>query len=161
MHLLKTLMLSSVLAVVTTVAADAQIRSITTGGNSTGGGSVHITIEDFGKPGRHDPIGPLSQPAALFDIIVTVLPGWTCAQTTTAMYAELVASLPELYTVQIAPTNACIIYVSRPPSGSVGWNINIEVNVEGQTIQVEDGAVPQVPSTWSLLKSQGWIRLRS
>lgn len=162
MHQLKTLILAFVLVLATTAAANAQTRSIYTGGTATGGGTVHITIEDFDKPGRHDPIGPLgTRPAALFDIMVAVAPGWTCAQTTTAIFNELVATLPPVYSVLIAPTNPCIIYLSRSPDGSVLWNINIEIKVEGQTIVVEEGAVPLVPTPWSFIKSLGWNRFRS
>lgn len=161
MKLLKILFLASVLAVVTTAAAYANSRTISTIGTAPVGGSVHITIEDFGKPGRRDPIGPLSQPAATtFDVFVTVLPGWTCAQTTVAMFNELAATLPPVYSLQIDPKNPCVIYISRQQQGGVIWNLNIAVEVVGLIILVEDVVVPQVPATWSFIKSPGFNQFR-
>ncbi len=162
MKLLKTIFLVCVLAVVTTTTANANTRAITTIGSAPPqGGTVLITIEDFGKPGRHDPIGPLSQPAATtFDVFVTVLPGWTCAQTTVAMFNELAATLPPVYSLQIDPKNPCVIYISRQQQGGVIWNLNIAVEVVGLIILVEDVVVPQVPATWSFIKSPGFNQFR-
>lgn len=160
MQLVKAFAMICVLAVVTTAAANANTRSVTTTGTAPVGGLVHITIEDFGKPGRHDPIGPLSLPASIFDVYATILPGWNCAQTTVAMRDAMVAALPPVYLVMIAPTNPCILYISREQQGNVAWNLNIEIEVEGLTVLVEEGAVPLVPTTWSFIKSPGFNRFR-
>src|SRR5690348_5184136 len=144
MHLLRTILLVTVLSVVTAAAVGAQTRSITTGGTATGSGTVKITIEDFGKPGRHD-LSPKSRLQAVYQFDVNVTAGWTCAQTTLAMYNALAAGLPPQYIVQIAPTNPCILYISKKQDGTVGWGIEILVTVPGQVVDVVDGAVPVAP----------------
>jgi hypothetical protein len=157
MHLLRSLLLATVLSVLTASLVGAQTRSVTTGGTATGSGVVKITIEDFGKPGRHE-LAPQGRLQALYEVEVNVFAGWTCAQTTQAIYNALVATLPPEYIVEISPTNPCIIYISLKPDGTSGWGIEVLVTVPGQTVDVVDGVVPVAPSAWSAIKMRGWNR---
>jgi len=157
MHLLRSLLLATVLSVLTASIVGAQTRSVTTGGTATGSGVVKITIEDFGKPGRHD-LAPQSRPQAIYEAEANVLAGWTCAQTTQAIYDALVAVLPAEYLVEISPTNPCILYITKKPDGTTAWGIEVLVTVPGQTVDVVDGVVPVAPSVWSAIKAQTWNR---
>jgi hypothetical protein len=158
MHLLRSLLLATVLTTVLTAAAGAQTRSVTTGGTATGSGQVKITIEDFGKPGRHDLAPRAASPQVVYEALVNVMAGWTCAQTTVAIRDALQAILPPEYLIEISPTNPCILYISLKPDGTAGWGIEVLVTVPGQVVDVTDGVVPVARSAWSSIKAGHWNR---
>ncbi|HEX7878401.1 MAG TPA: hypothetical protein VF720_03275 [Candidatus Eisenbacteria bacterium] len=157
MHLLRSLLVATVLTVLTASVVGAQTRSVTTGGTATGSGVVKITIEDFGKPGRHD-LAPQSRLQAVYEVDVNVIAGWTCAQTTQAMYNALLAALPPEFIVAISKTNPCILYIAKELHGTAPWGIEVIVTVPGQVIDVTDGVVPVQPTAWSAIKMRGWNR---
>lgn len=131
----------------------AQTRSIVTSGTSTGTGTTHITIEDFDKPGRRDGSLLATSPQAIYVIDVPIQAGWTCAQTTIAIRDSLVAHLAPAYSIQIAPTNDCIIYIQRLVGG-YAYNVILVGNAPGQIIRIDEGAVPVVSATWGEIKSR-------
>lgn len=134
-------------------AAQAQVRTITVTGTSSLPGTTDITIEDFDKPGRRDGRLLATGPLSTHVVSVPVSAGWDCVQTTLAIHKALTAALVPPYTVTIAPTNACQIYIERNAGGNV-WSIIVIDDVPGQSVVVEEGAVPVVPATWGAIKAR-------
>ena len=148
--------LSTLCLVAVATAASAQTRSVVTQGSSTGTGITHITIEDFGKPGQLGPLGSGLRLQTVYEIDVNIAAGLNCAQITQLIYNQLVASLPNTFTIMIAPTNPCILYISKGSGGSSSWGIAITITAPGTHTTVEEGAVPVQERPWSWIKSHRW-----
>jgi hypothetical protein len=120
-------------------------------------GMVHIRIEDFEKPDLRRQVF-VAVPSAVFNIDVSVPAGSTCQQTTNSMQGALLETLPPIYSIEPGPL-PCTMVISRGESGKapvVHWIITITEDIPGQTIEVIDGPIATIPSTWSLIK----LRLR-
>lgn len=136
-----------------TPAVNAQIRTVTVNGSPSGPGTLHITIEDFDKPQDRDGRLLAAAPQSVHVIDVPVAAGWDCSQTTQTIFKALVAALVPPYTVVIAPTNPCQIYIERPAGGNA-WSIVVINSVPGLSVTVDEGAIPVVPTTWGGLKAR-------
>jgi hypothetical protein len=153
------LMLASLSLAATESLAATQIR---TSGTATGPGSTHLTIESFGKPGDlnlldddddddddddGDDDGGNDKVTVEFEVPVPT--GWTCEQTTSAIYDSLTARLSGNFVVTYV--SPCTLSIEKRRVDDP-FSIMIEENIPGQIVRVYDSAVPTQAVTWGRLK---------
>jgi len=104
-------------------SAYAVTESVIIAGEATSGGGLDIFIEDTKGPA-----------AAIYEINVNVMPGYTEAQTRDSLFVASIAVLPPSFKVGIGPN--CVSY-----SGDI-VDIQIEETVDGQDYFLQPGPCP-------------------